>query len=200
MFNCGMAMASMVDDGKKKRANNRSSAYFVSGELKRSVGPMMPTEGKAPKCLQTYFYEPDDATAHRIKNFEGLKPSEKALAERTFTKLHKALVESKNKYIESCHGVKKYVEEHYPNGVDSLRIVIHAEESADKGIHKGRLNKPVAIREVSILMDEDIGEDEMRQLVLNLKEPEDDECHGIRRIADCHRAHDPLQHPLFFNR
>jgi hypothetical protein len=200
MFNAGMAMASMVDDKQRKSNNNRSSAYFVSGELKRCIGPIMPTEGKTPKCIQTYFFEPDDATAYRIKNFEDLKPSEKALAESIFTGLHKALLRSKHQYLESCYGVKTYIEQNYPNGIDSLRIAIHAEVSPDENIHKGRLNKAVAIHEVSILLDEDLFDSKERQVVLNLKEPENDDYHGIRRIPDYHRSYDPLQYPLFFNK
>ncbi len=122
------------------------------------------------------------------------------MAETIFTKLHAALVNSKHRYLESCYGVRAYIERHYPDGVPNLRIAIHAEVSPDPSIHRGRLNKAVAIHEVSILLDEDIGANDKRQVVLNLKEIDGDECHGIRRIPDYHRAYDPLQYPLFFNK
>ena len=93
--------------------------------------------------------------------------------------------------------MKKWVEENCPNGVDDLRIAISADASPDPSKHKGRLNAPVAINEVSILMSEDIGKEDPRQLILNLKEPEDNG--GTRTIADYHRSYDPLQYPLFYN-
>ena len=197
MFNCGMAMASMVSDGKVKKLKNVNQAYTVAGQIHRIIGPLFAREGKNPKCAQVYMFEPEQATSYRLQNFKDLNDSDREMAERIFTKLHNALIESKNTYIESCLGVKKWVEENCPNGVDDLRIAISADASPDPSKHKGRLNAPVAINEVSILMSEDIGKEDPRQLILNLKEPEDNG--GTRTIADYHRSYDPLQYPLFYN-
>jgi len=198
MFNSGMAMASMVSDGKVKNIKNTAQAYSIAGQVNRIIGPLFAKEGKRPKGTQVYLFEPDEATSYRIQNFQHLKPSEKLLAERIFTKLHKALLRQKNTYIQSCLGVKEWVEKNCPDGIDNLRIAISADASPDPNIHNGRLNAPVAVNEVSILMSEDIGREDARQIVLNLKEPDDSG--GTRTIADYHRSYDPLQYPLFYNR
>ena len=197
MFNAGMAMASTVSGKVPNEYSKGNSAYSIAGQLRRILGPMMPRKGNVPRYIQIYFFEPDDATAYRIRNFADLKPDEKAMAERIFTQLHKALIESKHAYVQSCLGVKKWVEENFPDGVNDLRIAINAEQSPDPTIHNGRLNAPAAVNEVSILVPEHVGKDDVRQVVFNLKEPEDSM--GTKTIADYHRSYDPLQYPIFNN-
>ena len=216
MFNSGMAMASVATEkggwGRTRGKSGMYSAVRVSGQLVRRIGPMLPRNGVKPKFMQTYFFEPDDATAHRISNFKNLKPSEKKLAESIFKKLHNALRNAGNTYINDCYAVKEYVEKNYPDGVDDFKISIHATDKPEddeegetmlslkrtrSGTHRGRLNKPTS-NEISILFPNNATGNHERQVVFNLKQPPDGG--GVMRVRDDHRSYDPLSYPLFFNR
>ena len=215
MFNSGMAMASVATEkggwGRTRGKSGMYSAVRVSGQLVRRIGPMLPRNGVKPKFMQTYFFEPDDATAHRISNFKNLKPSEKKLAESIFKKLHNALRNAGNTYINDCYAVKEYVEKNYPDGVDDFKITIHATDKPEdeeedtklslkrtrSGTHRGRLNKPTR-NEISILFPNNATGNHERQVVFNLKQPPDGG--GVMQVRDDHRSYDPLSYPLFFNR
>ena len=211
MFNTGMSMATLATEkgGWGTGRNTKGySAIRVSGQLVRRIGPMLPRNGVKPKFMQTYFFEPDEATAHRISNFKNLKPSEKKLAESIFKKLHIALTEAGNTYINDCYAVKEFVEKNYPDGVDDFKISIHTSDKpvedaktngmgTRSGMHIGRLNKPT-VNEVSILFPNNATAQHERQVVFNLKQPRDGG--GVMRVRDDHRSYDPLSYPLFFNR
>lgn len=212
MFNTGMSMATLATEkgGWGTGRNTKGySAIRVSGQLVRRIGPMLPRNGVKPKFMQTYFFEPDEATAHRISNFKNLKPSEKKLAESIFKKLHIALTEAGNTYINDCYAVKEFVETNYPDGVDDFKISIHTSDKpvledaktngmgTRSGMHIGRLNKPT-VNEVSILFPNNATAQHERQVVFNLKQPRDGG--GVMRVRDDHRSYDPLSYPLFFNR
>ena len=212
MFGMGMAMASVASErggGWGGRIGGRVSAIRVSGQLVRRIGPMMPRNGVKPKFMQTYFFEPNEATAYRMSNFNRLKPGEKMLVKRIFTKLHKALKEAGNTYINDCYAVKEYVEKNYPDGVEDFQISIHVSDKPSveedtvelkrtrSSTHRGRLNKPT-VNEVSILFPNDATGNHERQVVFNLKQPADGG--GVKHIRDDHRSYDPLSYPLFFNR
>jgi hypothetical protein len=209
LFNSAMAMASVVTEkGNHWGRNNKGyTAVRISGQLIRRIGPMMPTHGVKPKFMQTYFFEPSEATSHRLNNFD-LNPKDKKKAEVILTKLHDALVDAGNAYINDCYGVKAYIEKYHPEGVEDLTIRIHVSDKPDNthsrrckrdraGIHSGRLNKP-SVNEVSILFPNDATADHTREVVFNLKQPKDGT--GVRRIRDDHRSYDPLSYPLLFNR
>ena len=213
MFNSGMAMASVATEkggwGRNRGKSGMYSAVRVSGQLVRRIGPMLPRNGVKPKFMQTYFFEPDEATAHRISNFENIKQHDKKLAERIFRKLHNALRNAGNTYINDCYAVKEYVEKNYPDGVDDVFITIHTSDKPDEedmkiglkrtrsGTHRGRLTKP-KMNEVSILFPNEATGHHERQVVFNLKQPPDGG--GVKRVRDDHRSYDPLSYPLFFNR
>ena len=211
MFNNGMAMSSVATADKSKgwgksRKKGLVNAVRIHGQLHRRIGPMLPRDGVKPKFMQTYFYEPDEAAVHRLGNFTDFKdPSEKELAKRIFTKLHKALEEAGNTYINDCYAVKEYIEKYHPDGVDDLKISIHVSDKPEdtqmktrSGTHIGRLNKPT-VNEVSILFPNDATADHQRCVVFNLKQPADEK-EGVVFIRDDHRSYDPTCYPLLFNK
>jgi len=212
MFNNGMAMSSVATDKKhgkgwgKSREKGLVNAVRIQGQLHRRIGPMLPRDGVKPKFMQTYFYQPDEAADHRLNNFTDFKhPSERELAKRIFTKLHKALEEAGNTYINDCYAVKDYIEKYHPDGVDDLKIMMHVSEKPESehmktrsGIHIGRLNKPT-VNEVSILFPNNATADHQRCVVFNLKQPADED-EGVVFIRDDHRSYDPTCYPLLFNK
>ena len=78
-YNNGMAMSSLaLEKGKRwqTRAHKMESMLTSSGQLLRRVGPLMNEDGTRPKCVQAYFYGPDEATYYRLKNFPNIPRAE----------------------------------------------------------------------------------------------------------------------------
>ncbi|KAL7532185.1 hypothetical protein ACHAWF_004044 [Thalassiosira exigua] len=167
----------------------------ASGQLIRRVGPLIPQDGARPKCVQSYFYGPEDATYYRLQNFQNIPKRQKDTYERVFKQLHGIIMNAGNKYIQSYTGVKDYVERHLKNKVWDVKLSLHANESAGERIHSGRLNAP-AVKEIAILLPNDITVNHNRQVVFNYMQ--DDNQSGLRIISDFHKAYDPLQYPLLF--
>ena len=200
LFGNGMAMSSVtIEKGWKNRCynNKMSSMLTASGQFFRRIGPMIHKAGRTPKAIQCWFFGPEEAATYRIRNAfgppENAKSKKKEILDRTiFTKLHKILIKAKNKYIETFLSVKDYVAK---RNVGDVVLALHANESTNNLIHKGRLNAP-CVKEVAVLMPNEIGADHERLLTFNYKTPNDSV--GLQFIPDYHRCYDPLQYPLIF--
>ncbi|KAL7491589.1 hypothetical protein ACHAWT_004037 [Skeletonema menzelii] len=202
-YNNGMAMSSIAaEKGFQNRCykNKMESMLTAGGQLLRRIGPLEQKEGKSPRGAQCIFYGPEDAALHRTKNaFKGNnnKSKKKEHMDKTiFSELHKIVVSAKNKYVDTFLSVKEYVKRKGVKGsLRDLILAIHANESTDSLIHQGRLNAP-RVKEVALLMPNDIGANNKRFLLFNYKEPDDRV--GLEFIPDYHRSYDPLQYPLIF--
>lgn len=154
-FNNGMAMCSLTaQHGWRSRTPNKKqdSMLTAGGQLLRRVGSLLPADGERPKCVQTYFYGGKEATDWRMLNIrKKVSSREQNSYRRVFDKLHGILTEADNKYIKSFLGVKEYVETHLKDKVWDVKLSIHANESPNSLIHKGRLNAPT-VNEIAILM------------------------------------------------
>ncbi|KAL7491042.1 hypothetical protein ACHAWT_000513 [Skeletonema menzelii] len=204
LINNGMAMSSVaVEKGFKTRScNNKMDGMLTAGgQLHRRIGPLEQKEGNTPRGAQCMFYGPEDAAPHRAANaFKGKKKSKKEqkMDNILFTKMHNILIAAKNKYVETFLGVREYVNRKGLKGaVRDIVLALHASESTDSLIHKGRLNVP-RVKEVALLMPNDIsaGINDERFLLFNYKEPDKEV--GLKYIPDYHRSYDPLQYPLLF--
>ena len=51
---------------------NGIQSYRIHGSVYRLIEPLRPDEGKEPKSLQTYFVDPDQQTAVRIRGIPEL--------------------------------------------------------------------------------------------------------------------------------
>ena len=200
-YNNGMAMASVAaEKGFQTRCykNKMESMLTAGGQLLRRIGPLEQKEGNIPRGAQCMFYGPEDAARHRATNaFKGGQNKKKNDMDKTiFTKLHRILIAANNKYIDSFLSVKEYVKRKGVKGcIRDLVLAIHANESTESLIHQGRLNAP-RVKEVALLMPNEIRPDEKRFLLFNYKEPDDRV--GLEFIPDYHRSYDPLQYPLLF--
>eukprot|EP00984_Skeletonema_dohrnii_P018289 scaffold8514_cov74-Skeletonema_dohrnii-CCMP3373.AAC.1 len=200
IFNNGMAMASVVaEKGFQSRCYNKKmeSMLTAGGQLLRRIGPLEQKQGNSPRGAQCIFYGPEDAAVHRTKNaFKGNNNNKDEMNKTIFTKLHRIIVTAKNKYVESFLSVKEYVKKKRVKGcVRDLVLAIHANVSTESLIHQGRLNAP-RVKEVALLMPNEIRANEKRFLLFNYKEPDDRV--GLEFIPDYHRSYDPLQYPLLF--
>jgi len=83
-----------------------------------------------------------------------IQKSEEALYTNNFDKLHQILLSANNEYIKSFQVVKDYVEKHLKDKCLNVKLCIHANESADKLLHRERLNAPT-VNEIAILMPDD---------------------------------------------
>ena len=203
-FNNGMSMCSVAaEKGWKNRCNNNKTDCMLtaSGQLHRRIGPLQPKQGENPKCVQCFFYGPEEVAKHRAFNsFKGQKKTRKEsdMDKRIFAKLHNILISAKNKYIETFLGVKEYIEKmNLKEKVRDIVLALHANESTDTLIHEGRLNAP-QVKEVALLMlmPNELSASQERLLTFNYATPED--CAGLQFIPDFHRSYDPLQYPLIF--
>ncbi|KAL7448797.1 hypothetical protein ACHAWC_000934, partial [Mediolabrus comicus] len=202
LFNNGMAMCSVAaEKGWKNRCNNNKTDCMLtaSGQLYRRIGPLQPKQGENPKCVQCFFYGPEEAAKHRAFNsFGGQKKTrrESLMDKRIFAKLHNILIGAKNKYIETFLGVKEYIQKmNLKEKVRDIVLALHANESTDTLIHEGRLNAP-RVKEVALLMPNELSASQERFLAFNYATPED--CAGLQFIPDFHRSYDALQYPLIF--
>lgn len=197
-YNNGMAMSSLaLEKGKRwqTRAHKMESMLTANGQLIRRVGPLKPQQGERPKCVQAYFYGPDEATFYRLQNFPNIQQKERDTYTTIFKRLHDIITSAGNKYIESYMGVKDYVEKYLKDKVWDVKLSLHANESAEERVHLGRLNAPT-VKEIAILLPNDISPKHERQVVFNYMKPDDES--GLHTISDFHKAYDPLQYPLIF--
>ena len=126
-------------------------------QLFRRVGSLLPVNGERPKCAQTYFYGGNEATKWRMLNIrKNIHPNERNAYETVFNKLHVILTNANNKYIETFLGVKEYIETHLKDRVWDVKLSIHANESPNALIHKGRLNAPTVNAIAVLLPDSDV--------------------------------------------
>ncbi|MGI9458930.1 MAG: hypothetical protein ACR2NF_02935 [Pirellulales bacterium] len=194
-YNNGMSMSSLaLEKGKRwqTRAHKLESMLTSSGQL---LGPLIKEDGTRPKCVQAYFYGPEEATYYRLKNFPNIPKKERVTYETVFKQLHGILMNAGNRYIQSYLGVKDYVEQHLKDKVWDVKLSLHANESADDRVHSGRLNVPT-VKEIAILLPNDLTAKHERQVVFNYMQGDGQS--GLRFIADFHKAYDPLQYPLLF--
>ncbi|KAL7547641.1 hypothetical protein ACHAWF_010925, partial [Thalassiosira exigua] len=170
-YNNGMAMPSLaLEKGKRwqTRAHKLESMLTASGQLIRRV---------------------EDATYYRLQNFQNIPKRQKDTYEIVLKQLHGIIKNAGNKYVQSYIGGKDYVEQHLKNKVWDVKLSLHANESADKRIHSGLFNAP-AVKEMAILLPNDITANHNRQVVVNYMH--DDNESGLRIISDFHKAYDPL--------
>ena len=192
-FNSGMAMASMR--GKDVSLGlNGVSAYKIQGQLTRFVGPLIPLPHMAPKFLQIYMYDPDDATDFRIANIR----SPQRLAHRLFDaelfyECHEILLASRNAYINTFLSVKEQVDA-MPDPPRNFFISMNADQRP-QGEHSGRFNLPTT-SEVSILMPTEVDGRSKREIVCCYRARVG--CWNFTIMDDTHRSYDPMQYPLMF--
>ena len=215
-FNSGMAMGLIV--GNWPSQNAQGAPWFITcqGELKRFLGSLtfdnkQRNDKNWPKCVQTYFYDPDEATLYRMKNAKGINDKEISIFEETFKLLHQMLIDFKNKYILSFLNVKEILDK-YEGNVEVVKIGLHKSQSME--VHEGRTNLP-CVDEVAILYPENEGltrdhkrwcavdyrqqdyEKDHQWVVLDYKQT-DYEKNPLRIIDDTARFYDPLMYPLIY--
>ena len=199
MFNSGMAMASLVTDrGRKWSTDVRGpTALSITGQLSRLLGPLRNTKGQRPKFIQTYFYDANDATKHRLSNFKNLSPKERQKCRRIFRILH-FIIKRNHKFIKSCMMADEIIKRDFKK-VKQVHLSLHAHLPQDeyRKIHPGRMNKPTC-NEVAILMPNDITAEHSREVVFQYRNDPSAKNMGLQTIPDYHKAYDSLQYPLFF--
>ena len=199
VYNNSMAMSSLAcEHGWRQRFhNNRCEGMLTSqGQLLRKMGPLTARDGERPKCIQAYFYGEDQATAYRMLNCKVSIPSkERETYKSVFKTLHRTLLNSGNKYLDSFMSVKDYIETKLKDKVWDVRLSITANASVEESIHRGRLNLPTQ-DEVAILFPDDITAQHKRNVILNYRAPAGSS--GLRYIPDYHRMYDATQYPTLF--
>ena len=66
-----------------------------------------------------------------------ISQKERPIYKAVFNHLHKILMKTKNRYIQSFFGVEKYVEKTLKNKFWEVKLSIHANEPSKKLVHRG---------------------------------------------------------------
>ena len=195
-FNSGLAMASTkVDkDATTSNVHGGIASYRIQGCLYRYIGALRNNNGENPRCLQTYFYTAEEqATIRTMSHVESnAKEKEKSMVHKLFFNLHQQLLQCKNKYLTSFLSVNEVIKK-LDVKPEEVKICLHADKCPD-GEHIKRYNLPLC-SEVSILMPNEVGMDEKRQVVCSVRNQND--LNPLKVINDEHKAYDPLAYPMF---
>ena len=98
---------------------------------------------------------------------------------------------SPNNYIDSFLSADEIIQNMSQTPTE-IRISIHADVRPSNE-HIRRYNLPTS-SEISILMPEDVAENENREVICSYR----DGVNHVKKINDTHRSYDPLAYPLFF--
>ena len=152
-FNSGMAMASMHRKDVSLALNN-VSPYKIQGHLRHYVGSTVPLPHKAPKFLQTYFFDPveaSDCLFASIRTPQSL--ANQLFHQELFLEYHNILLDVNKSYINTFLSVRMEME-CMPVLPRDLYISINANQQP-QGLHSGQFNLPTT-SEMSILMPNDL--------------------------------------------
>ena len=132
-------------------------AFRVQGQIYSRIGPPLTSEvydGGRPKCLQIFFYDPEEQANIRSSRSPGTRRSGAVVVRdrNIFRKLQTILTEN-NSYIRSYLTINEEIERQGINP-DSVKLVIDPTPRGNR--HRGRFNVPGA-DEVSVLLEEDDG-------------------------------------------
>eukprot|EP00956_Cyclotella_meneghiniana_P035777 scaffold118180_cov56-Cyclotella_meneghiniana.AAC.1 len=195
VYNMKFAFASLQINEKTDRTKG-NAAMKVCGQLYRRAGAVMPERGcTKPKCIQAYFYDPEEQMDIR-KNKNPKSEKEEMRDQRILEAIQKAL-EDNNSYLHSFLGAAEYCREHNLN-VEDVRIELHdIARPPPNGDHRGRYHKP-SCGEVAILLPTHRDPTSKRSIVLNMRDPPSNNTQSLQTVSDYHRSWDPCMYPLFF--
>jgi len=162
-FNSAFSMASMVaSDETVSHQRGGIASFRIRGQLYRFIGNIRNTIDSTPRYLQTYFYDPEDQAQIRSDFYSGGTAIERERYLQLFTQIHTALMNSPNNYIDSFLSADEIIQNMSQTQTE-IRISIHADVRPSNE-HIRRYNLPSS-SEISILMPEDVAENENREVI-----------------------------------
>ncbi len=195
-FNSGMAMASLqLNDATVYK--NGPAAFKIHGQLYKRLGPMHASnfyDSGHPKCLQIYFFDPDEQAAYRVNR---PYPIPRSSAEYT---MDKAIFAKLQTILTSCGNplLNKYLtinEEIKQTNISPEEVRIVLDTTPTNNRHEGRFNAPTC-SEISMLLPDENDIGLSKEAIVTPMRQSDPDDNPIRRIPDHNPAHDSFLYPL----
>jgi len=195
-FNSGMAMASLqLNDATVYKYG--PAAFKIHGQLYKRLGPMHPSafyDNGQPKCLQIYFFDPDEQAKYRVnRTYAAFRSSTVYTMEKEiFIKLQSILTSCGNPLLGAYLTINEEIKRTNINP-EEVRVVL--DTATTDGRHEGRFNAP-GCSEISMLLPDQNELGLSKDAIVTPMRQSDPEQNPIRRIPDHNPAHDSFLYPL----
>jgi len=191
-----MAMASLqLNDATVYK--HGPAAFKIHGQLYKRLGPMHASnfyDSGHPKCLQIYFFDPDEQAAYRVNRPYPIPRSsaEYTMDKEIFAKLQTILTSCGNPLLNKYLTINEEIKQRNISP-EEVRIVLDTTPTNNR--HEGRFNAPTC-SEISMLLPDENDIGLSKEAIVTPMRQSDPDDNPIRRIPDHNPAHDSFLYPL----
>ncbi|CDF33944.1 ATP dependant DNA helicase PIF1 [Chondrus crispus] len=160
-YNAALSMASVVAIwvNRGPGPSNFNPTMTTQGEMYHYMGPMMPSEGRAPSYASVYIHDTDYATQTRTR-LENSRRLEEALMTQLTHMLHEC-----NLYVQTFLCMREWAQSPHNKTPASYQMVIHADRRPSHE-HVRRYNGPEASEVAALIPGNEDGEIGRRDIVV----------------------------------
>ncbi|CDF40386.1 ATP dependant DNA helicase [Chondrus crispus] len=194
-YNSALSMASVVAKwvNKGPGTSNFNPTMTMQGEMYHYMGPMMPSEGRAPSFASVYIHDTDYGTQTRTRLGGASTRLEDTLLMQLTHMLHEC-----NPYVQSVLSMREWAQSPQPNTLAPYQMVIHADRRPSHE-HVRRYNGPEASEVAALIPGNEGGEIGRRDIVVRSRGTLNSNGNEVLDpISVSHRAYDPLSYVLLF--
>ncbi|CDF38639.1 unnamed protein product [Chondrus crispus] len=172
--------------------SNFNPTMTMQGGMYHYMGPMMPSEGRAPSYASVYIHDTDYATQTRTR-----LGTSRQLEEALMTQLTHMLHEC-NPYVQTFLCMREWAQSPQNNCPATYQMVIHADRRPSHE-HVRRYNGPEASEVAALIPGNEDGEIGRRDIVVRRRVTLNSNGNEVLDpISVSHRAYDPLSYVLLF--
>ncbi|CDF33021.1 unnamed protein product [Chondrus crispus] len=172
--------------------SNFNPTMTTQGGMYHYMGPMMPSEGRAPSYASVYIHETDYATQTRTR-----LGTSRQLEEALMTQLTHMLHEC-NPYVQTFLCMREWAQSPQNNCPATYQMVIHADRRPSHE-HVRRYNGPEASEVAALIPGNEDGQIGRRDIVVRRRGTLNSNGNEVLDpISVSHRAYDPLSYVLLF--
>ncbi|CDF38382.1 ATP dependant DNA Helicase PIF1 [Chondrus crispus] len=172
--------------------SNFNPTMTMQREMYHYMGPMMPSEGRAPFYASVYIHDSDYATQTRTRLGNSRRLEEALMTQRT-QMLHEC-----NTYVQTFLCMREWAQSPHKNTPAAYQMVIHA-DSRPSYEHVRRYNGPEASEVAALIPGNEDGEIGRRDIVVRRRGTLNSNGNEVLDpISVSHRAYDPLSYVLSF--
>ncbi|CDF32173.1 unnamed protein product [Chondrus crispus] len=172
--------------------SNFNPTMTMQGGMYHYMGPMMPSEGRAPSYASVYIHDTDYATQTHTR-----LGTSRQLEEALMTQLTHMLHEC-NPYVQTFLCMREWAQSPQNNCPATYQMVIHADRRPSHE-HVRRYNGPEASEVAALIPGNEDGEIGRRDIVVRRRGTLNSNGNEVLDpISVSHRAYDPLSYVLLF--
>ncbi|CDF35745.1 ATP dependant DNA Helicase Pif1 [Chondrus crispus] len=172
--------------------SNFNPTMTMQGDMYHYMGPMMPSEGRAPSYASVYIHDSDYAT-HTRTTLGNSRRLEEALMTQLTHMLHEC-----NPYVQTFLCMREWAQSPHNNTPAAYQMVIHADRRPSHE-HVRRYNSPEASEVAALIPGNEYGEIGRRDIVVRRRGTLNSNGNEVLDpISVSHRAYDPLSYVLLF--